>query len=101
MPEPQEPTEGEEEPPEYDPTPIHNVVRVASHAMVLATARATGEEDPYLSISQQHRGADPDAETKLLLTVLTAGKESGSKVKFSHIYAIINPHPKDNVIELY
>ena len=35
------------------------------------------------------------------MTVLTAGKESGSKVKFSHIYAIINPHPKDNVIEIY
>ena len=69
--------------------------------MVLATAKATNTSDPYLSVGQQHWGGDPDAETKLMFTVLTADKDSGSKVKFSDIYVIISPHPKDNAIEIY
>lgn len=70
-----------------------NLVRACSEALIFATAKCFSPENVYDGFKQSFYEVDEEAgnkNTKLMIKVFNGGKASGSAVKFSRFYLIID-----------
>ena len=71
----------------------HNLVRACSEALVFATAKCFSQENVYDCFRESFYEVDEEAgnkNTKLLIKIFNGGKASGSAVKFSRFYLIVD-----------
>jgi enolase len=75
-----------------------NITVAVSNAIYIAQAKALNMQASFLEMFKYNVCRDFRAEDripKLTLTVLSGGKDSGSKVKFSKFYVIFDMKPED------